>query len=984
MLRRLGPMAISLAAVLAAYWVYALAAVPLIEPRTEIARQADPPPAGELPPDPIERRKALLATLFPSGSWELDHPIVLENDRGGMLLVKKYSKTPEGHLKLEPCTIVFFPDGVPTAAGEPSRSIVMQAPRGATLEFDAPFDESAPRFERLKRAELPGEVLIQSGPGGQPAQELRISTRDVRMDEQTIRTSQAVEFQLAGNRGSGRGMEILLAQPEQVPGKRRRAPAMGRLETFQLQREVKLHVEMKRGFWGQTARRPGDAQRPLPPVEITCQGPFRFELTRNLATFHDQVDVLMLNPQGPSDQLACQRLSLAFARVEAGADGQAKPAGPKLPKLEPVAIEAVGNPVVFTAASQGANIRCQRFHYDLKTKRLSLDGQDDVLLRRAGDEFRAPHLELEIVDEGQVQRLLASGPGSLQGTVPRRPDQKFTVVWANELRLRPHDNCQLLSIRGNASVRSSTWGQLAAGEIHLWLDQSRPDEAALAAPAAAPPPRRAAPEYRPDRMMAEGNVRMDGPQLAGAVGRLEVWFDHAEEGSAQASTPLPRPLGVGQQPVRRYEVGGSLVRLVLVVHDGQAQPSDVTLAGAAHFAQVSSSRGEAPLRVAGESVRVLRAQSPDGSIDVRGEPARVEANGLTLVGARIQLDRAQGRMWIDGAGRMNLLLDRDLEGKPLARPQPVDVAWQGGMAFDGRAAVFDRGVVVRSPDQLLRGEKVELALRERIDFADAETAKALAAKAAVEWVRCPGQFSLEHRTTGQQGTLAIAKGEARDLSFNRETGALTAKGPGWLTTVQRGGPRPSAGLNLPTTPSRAAQPPSPPKPLSYVFVKFQGEIVGSVLRQRQEIAFHDRVRAVYGGVSDWDEKLPEDDPDRLGRDGALLGCNQLTVRQMSIAPNQPPAMELDALGNVSVEGQAFTAKAHRLSYAQAKDQLVLEGRGQSDAELFLQSQPGAQPVRWPARRMMFWPSSQRVQVDDTRMIDVGSVPTGSLPAPTRK
>ena len=47
-------------------------------------------------------------------------------------------------------------------------------------------------------------------------------------------------------------------------------------------------------------------------------------------------------------------------------------------------------------------------------------------------------------------------------------------------------------------------------------------------------------------------------------------------------------------------------------------------------------------------------------------------------------------------------------------------------------------------------------------------------------------------------------------------------------------------------------------------------------------------------------------------------------------------MELEALSNTLVEGSTFTARAHRLTYAEEKDLLVLEGDGRTDAQLFRQ------------------------------------------------
>src|SRR5262245_3656214 len=107
------------------YW---LAAAPWVEPpplsgpRVIVATSPVQPS-----PDVLEG----LQRLFPAGSWELDPATkVLETDQC-TLLIQDYLPTPDGLLKLNPCTIVFYSKA---AAGR--RPVVMQAPAGAELKFD--------------------------------------------------------------------------------------------------------------------------------------------------------------------------------------------------------------------------------------------------------------------------------------------------------------------------------------------------------------------------------------------------------------------------------------------------------------------------------------------------------------------------------------------------------------------------------------------------------------------------------------------------------------------------------------------------------------------------------------------------------------------------------------------------------------------------------------------------------------------------------
>jgi hypothetical protein len=151
-----------------------------------------------------------------------------------------------------------------------------------------------------------------------------------------------------------------------------------------------------------------------------------------------------------------------------------------------------------------------------------------------------------------------------------------------------------------------------------------------------------------------------------------------------------------------------------------------------------------------------------------------------------------------------------------------------------------------------------------------------------------------------------------------------------------------------------------------------------------EITFHDRVRSVYGPVLSWEDELNPDNVDDLGPGGALMTCDQMTVRQPDgpaappAQPNQPPQsrrpVELEAIGNALVEGDTFTARAHRLTYSEAKDLLVLEGDGRNDAQLYRQENPTGPQTKAMARQILFWRSQNRVSVNDARFFDLSELP----------
>ena len=108
---------------------------------------------------------------------------------------------------------------------------------------------------------------------------------------------------------------------------RRRGLKIASVDSLEIFRDVRLRLHL-----GASSLLPGDKPRtrtkpatqsasPLgdaskPPVEVTCTGPFHFDFIKYVAGFDENVEVWQVNPEGPADQLSCDRLDLCFARKQ--------------------------------------------------------------------------------------------------------------------------------------------------------------------------------------------------------------------------------------------------------------------------------------------------------------------------------------------------------------------------------------------------------------------------------------------------------------------------------------------------------------------------------------------------------------------------------------------------------------------------------------------------------------------------------------------
>jgi hypothetical protein len=1041
MFQRLVRTGLSFAIAAIAYAIYALIAVPLIEPSVK-ARGPD-----EMPADAGERAKArlhqyddLFDELFPPNAWERQGPKVLESDQA-MLLLDEHRPLGENRLKLEPCTMILFPQPRERVGSRPQGNpIVLRAQEGAELTFDGPLDFSQGKIGRLLGGFLKGEVVIfrrESRPGAND--DIQVVTSNVQMDEQQVHTPHEVQFRFGRSYGSGRDLIISLLPAQDKSSKH--GPAIGGIKSLELVHVDKVHLHLAgRGLLPgleQAQKAPDDtvtlhtgeispAQAatfaaanqfgpPDPPIEITCNGPFSFDAVDHVARFEEQVDVIRLNPEGPSDQLNCERLEIHFAERPAvgdepdnsansgaaAANNRPRPAPPpdgSFPALAPRQIIASGHPVMVRSPSNEAWAQGDALSYDIVTRELRLHGEQPVVLRNATSHVQAPAILYQPLPDSQLGRVWASGPGSFRGKLS--PDKPGTLqaTWRKELQLRPHEGQHVLSLYGAASVEFTETGAIASDEIHVWMKEV--ENSAGGPPVSPQQPLGGSKQIQPQKMKAIGNVTIDSPRLAGRTGQLEIRIrtpvkrqpaanrpGTAPGTPAARSSPPPNavdssnsgPLGIAgftQGGDQRFDVTCDLLRVGLVRNGEKVFVDYVTAEKDVRLIETQTAKpGELPLELTGDHVQIVGATAPRTTeATVRGAPARVLGRGLSTKGGTIRLHRGQNRLRIDGPGEMQLPIDRDLDGNLLAQPQELNITWQDGMDFDGNTVRYNGAVAAATEFQRASAQTMEVDLAEPFDFAQPQPRQEI----DIRQIRLDGQVSLENRTVEQGRPKSIDHLHVRNLKVDRHTGDIFADGPGWFTSVQRGKPllteSPGATARNPAATDHTAGPPDDDQ-LNYVRTDFIRAITGNL--HRKELRFDEQVRMVYGPVDDWQETIDPDSPEPLGEHDVLLNCDTLRLVQIGELPNGKQPVEVTAEGNSMVESRQFWARSHRITYVEAKELLVLEGDGRSDAQLWRQDQVGGQRSRSSSRKILYWKGTGQVEVDDARYFDWSRSPAGA-------
>ena len=444
------------------------------------------------------------------------------------------------------------------------------------------------------------------------------------------------------------------------------------------------------------------------------------------------------------------------------------------------------------------------------------------------------------------------------------------------------------------------------------------------------------------------------------------------------SEAKPRP---AKTPAQRFDVRGGQIHIQLVPNGDQLAVSSVTIEKQARLKELTPAQaGSKPLLVHGDRLHVTEANTEATRVTVSGRPGYLEDGGMTLEGSQIEMEKHTSRLWINGPGRMTMPVEQDLNGQPIAHPQPLTITWRGGMAFQGNSVVFQTDVVARTESQSLGTEKLEAVFSRPIDFSQPkpEQPGKPADKPELAHVRCFGRATLAGRQVDDRGQqTGVYELDALDLAVNKISGDVTARGPGSLTNVSRGSAQASLGGPGAAAKPRAATD-SAGDGLTYLHVRFQTSLDGNLIHR--VMRFREPSKAVYGPVDNWDAKLNPDNPASLGPRGLVLDSKQLEVREMPARVKRDRGwFELKAQGNVVAEGSQFTARSDQLTYSEEKDELVLRGDGLTQAEFFQDDPADGSRRESRAHELRYWFTLQRVGVTSFQSFDM-SMPKKTNPS----
>ena len=910
MLTRLTHSAIAFAITVMVYQAYVLLAAPLIEPPVVVQI----PEGGEQqgPPQATHKYRELLAAYFPPGHWTLIQPPITAENGQAMIVLDEFNPRDDGQVRVKKCAILFFPQGRVRGEPPPRDAVVLEAPHGAVLQMDKSLKRGMGGFGKLQWGKLTGQITIRSDmrdPG--PQDDLLLTTRDVEIKAGLIYSMDSVDMRLGPHRGSGRHLEIRLVTVERG---RADSPGLnfGSIDSLEIRQEVEAQLSP-----GEFQLGPNAQTTNAPPVQISCDGKFRFDFPSQIASFDDQVLLRQVHPQGQLDELRCKRLAVYFTHADYPAAGSSRK------RLSAGLIEATGDklsPVLLDSQSQQASARCQRMRIELGPQRVTFDRGNEVTLSFQGNEIHAKQVQYQAPPKGSDQRvgkLLAAGSGWLRAQTSDKQDaEPFEVRWLENMRLRRINGQPVLSLNGRPQLDMVGMGKLWADHLDLYLRERAIDGSEdTLLPS----------EIVPERLVAGGKIAIDSAQLHGKVKQLEVRFDYvpsdlllAEPGANNLRldrSRISKRAGAGK---RAYDIVGETLKMLVTVRHRKPEVTSIDVDGHVVFNE-SADQGPAkePLRVVADHLQIKNADSPAAELSLSGKPATITADGMVIRTQNLQINRGTSRAWVDAPGEIEMLVDRDLSGKLLAAPQPMTIRWQRSMELDKDRITFSGNVQVQAAEGKLDTQHMVVRLTAPVQFDGAANQRRI----EVAQLECHGGANAIFSQRDALGLASVQTIKLEDSFFaNLQTGKIRGEGPGRMESVHL-----TTGAN----------------PInSFANNNGRGRLA-SAGRQPQPAQ---RLALTKRGMP--------------GPETIWINCQSLGVAESPLArlnPNRHRSqqsglgpLELLAAGNVTIEGPIgvsgnFTTRSRQAKYDQAKTTFTLQGDTRLPATITYQEYRGAQP-----------------------------------------
>lgn len=847
----------------------------------------------------------------------------------------------------------------------------------ATLNLERALSTNDSQLGRVLSGRLKGRVQIM-GPRG-----LNIVGHDFAVTEESMKfwSSQPIQFQWEGHRGNASsGAEIHLSATDSGGGLTkvddiRRVGLLGR---------VNVHFRMppkRRGDEGLDLRI--TAARGFTFDMLTRTGRFTGLLENRIATAgknqtlpkRDQVWVKQVNPNDANEtlnQLVCPELVLNF-RNRVVAPGTETSDGPAL-ELE--RIRAWGRRVVFLSNQQDLLVDGNDFRYSLDERRidisrtssgLSNDLQSVTVISPNG-RLSVPHINIMLAAVGnEVQRVQCLGRGVLTGRAPQTdssesPDdaEEFRARWSQSMVMKvlPNAMSREITIEGDASVNALTRAMtLSAHRIAMLLKETPGQQAGVVRPAVAKAETSDADlgDLQPERLVAEGNVRLESPSATGNLReRLVLDFEVQPEAAVKTVSASTESQASSKRetadPMADLTGGMSFVadtldaRIILSADQENAAPDfrDLWLKGSVEVVRQSENPDDS-FSATGNALSAARGLADEREVHLFGDPAVISSATRKLEGQRIDFKEIEQSADVVGSGRIRFVISTGFDGKPLPAPTPLDLYWSDHMSFRGQSAKFIgnvrvvmsdgttqdlqltcSGMTVHFSEDVLLNRDGESSVFSAVP--QSSSSGEARQTSPIERIECHNKVDVHI----EQYLDGVINGRhdavVADLNVNLITGDFTAMGPG---SLQSASPDRNGALQGSAPLAARANAAAQTVETAFIRVKttFIGELKGN-LHQRTALLTQN-VLATVTPTRRVDEQIDlqniarDEMPERAG----ILQAEHLTLSSLETDADAPAMFSVVARNNARLVSKSIAASADVITYDHSKEQFIMRAEG---------------------------------------------------------
>ena len=772
----------------------------------------------------------------------------------------------------------------------------------------------------------------------------------------TLWSSQPVEFRWNGHSGrAASGVEIIMHPPQEGDSG---LMSVSDVSEIRLLGRVTCHLHFP-------AKRRGDEDVEL---QISSANGFDFDLDTKIGTFFGfrnrsldpENQVLVRRPTGnnQADRLVCSQLTTVL-RPEV--DPQSGEVSSNRLSLEQIVAE--GERVVFHSQKHDLVAVMSELRYSIDQRQLDMrnllrDERDRILpvrLTQRTSVLEVPHIRIIHGESNNIQQIFGFGQGRL--THANNSDS-LTATWTHELAIRQRDDVSgMIILTGRASVsqnRQQFGLQAKSIEMKLNGDIQLSDQSARKKSQSSVASEQIdLSAIQPKSLRALGDVVVRSADLTGTVrNELNVSFTSVEENTSGSFQTVSLNTASAKS-ANSHEFSGSNQNsppitfvadsLQATVHlpdrtsqsEQAAQLSDLWLKGDVRVSREDSDPGRS-FTASGNALHAAQGLQNTHDIKLFGAPAKATGSTLELEGQRIDINELTDQFTVNGSGKLRLVTDKGLDGKPLPRPTPLDIYWTESMTFRGRVAQFIGNIrAVLNDEQTIdlelksSGLKVyftrDVSLnRESRDSNVQEFAVGQSDGPSVELEKVECQNRVEIRVDQLDSGDVTARHRAvmADLTVNVISGEVSGVGPGWISSVspdtddrRRPASTIRVGVNTPAVIHDTA--------FNYVRASFIGDLTGNLNDQFANLSHH--VTGIFAPVQNIDDVVNVESmsvaelPDQCG----IIRSEQLSISVIPGSQSNTETFSLTARDNARIESRQFSGDADVITYDDSKRQFIL-------------------------------------------------------------